>query len=762
MIFISSVFIIFLFIIILALNAFATYILLKNRSRQTLSFTNYVILTTLAFIFYYLSIFFFEESVMRVLYSLYLASMALSSLCLFRYVTIYTNLTIKKKLFWILLTILVIIDAGIQMVNIFYPLSASYIFNNYSNFSTIRPDGNVLFYIHLVLSYGLILSSLLLLIIKYKKSSSLYRFQYVYMIIFLLTIIIFNVFFITGVFEINVSTVIYCVFTFATTLYTYVYVPLYLENLTSTFMIEDIDYAFVLFDNKGNLISENYNSRKWFDIPSLMEIEKFNKTNNNEFNFKCKDGLTRLFVVSKNELKSKDKAHELIGIYFIARDVTLERMELARREYKANHDSLTGLYTENYFIELVQKKLINDNNTKYSIAIFEINHYNLCVNLFGTEVAKKLVKRFSEYLRNEIKDKTSIYGKYGDSKFLFFDTKDSIYKNCIDNRDRFNELVYENYEININIGVYDIDDTNEDVNKMIDKADLALVEIANLRNRSKIYNSSITERIIRENNLICLFSSALENDDIDIYVQPQINCLNGKLVGGEALVRWTNDGKMISPGEFLPLLIRQGLITKLDMHVWEKAIEFSKKLLDLGYPTPISINITAQDLFAIDINEYINSLLKKYDLPSKFLNIEITESEVMVDLSYTIDVINKFKSSGLKVEMDDFGSAYSSLNSLKNIPVDLIKLDLKFLNSDGDEFKKNVIISIMVELTKKLDIPLIAEGVEEKKQLIYLNKLGCRYIQGYYYSKPMKKDDFLEYRKNHGIDIIEKPSDFKD
>lgn len=113
MIFISSVFIIFLFIIILALNAFATYILLKNRSRQTLSFTNYVILTTLAFIFYYLSIFFFEESVMRVLYSLYLASMALSSLCLFRYVTIYTNLTIKKKLFWILLTILVIIDAGI-------------------------------------------------------------------------------------------------------------------------------------------------------------------------------------------------------------------------------------------------------------------------------------------------------------------------------------------------------------------------------------------------------------------------------------------------------------------------------------------------------------------------------------------------------------------------------------------------------------------------------------------------------------------------
>lgn len=757
----SSVFIVLLFIIILALNIFAIYVLLKNKSKQTLSFIGYVIATILAFIFYYSSIFFTETYTMKTLYSLYLASMSISSFYLFRYVSIYTNLNIKKKAFWIILFSLAIIDSIIQIINIFYPISAEYLFKEYNSFITIRPIGNYLFYIHLVFSYGLILSSLTLLLIKYKNSSIIYRFQYIYMFIFLLAIIGFNILFIVGVFEINVSTVLYCLFTFTTSLYTYIYVPLYLENLTSTFMIKDLDYAFVLFDNKGNLISQNYNSKKWFDIPSLLEIIKFNEKNNNEFSFSCKDGLTRLFVVSKNELKSNDRVHEIVGTYFIARDVTLERMELARREYKANHDSLTGLYTENYFIDVIQRKIIK-NDKKYSIAIFEINHYSLFVNLFGIESAKKLVKKFSDYLSNEIKTKTSVYAKFGDSKFLFFDTTENIHNSCINNRSIFNELIFENYEININIGVYDIDNPTEEVNKMIDKADLALSEINSLTNRTKVYNSSITERIIRENNLICLFSTALENNDIDIYVQPQINCLNGKLVGGEALVRWKNEGQMISPGEFLPLLIRQGLITKLDMHVWEKAIEFSKKLLDMGIPTPISINITAQDLFAIDINEYINSLLKKYNLPAKYLNIEITESEIMVDLSYTLEVINKFKKSGLKVEMDDFGSAYSSLNSLKNIPVDLIKLDLKFLNNEGDAAKKDIIISIMVELTKKLNLPLIAEGVEKEEQIIYLNNLGCRYVQGYYYSKPMPKDEFLEYRRTHGIDIIEKPNDFKD
>ncbi len=756
----NSVIIVSLFITMLFINIFAIYILLKNKSKQTISFTGYVIATILAFIFYYSSIFFSEAYTMKTLYSLYLASMSLSSFFLFRYVSIYTNLNIKKKSIWIILFSLSIINSIIQIVNIFYPLSAEYSFKEYNEFITIRPIGHPLFYCYLFYAYGLILASLILLLIKYKKSSIIYRFQYVYMFIFLLAIVGFNILFIIGLFEINISTVLYCIFTFVTTLYTYVYVPLYLENLTSSYMIKDIDFAFALFDNKGNLVSENYNSKKWFNVTNSFEIDKFNK-NNSEFSFKCKDGIARLFVVTKNELKSKDKVHEIIGTYYIARDVTSERMELARREYKANHDSLTGLYTENYFIELVSKK-IKENENKYSIAIFDMTHYNVFINLFGIEAAKKLVKRFSDCLSNEIKTDTSIYAKFGDSKFLFFDTTENIYNSCVNRRSIFNELIFENYKININIGVYDILDSTEEINKMIDKADLALLEISNFNNRTKVYNSSISKKIIRENNLICLFSSAIEKNDIDIFVQPQINCSNGKLVGGEALVRWKNNGEMISPGEFLPLLIRQGLITKLDMHVWEKAIEFSKKLLDMGLPTPISINITVQDLFAIDINEYINSLLEKYQLPAQYLNIEITESEVMVDLAYTIEVINKFKNSGLKVEMDDFGSAYSSLNSLKNIPIDLIKLDLKFLNNDGDETKKDIIISIMVELTKKLNLPLIAEGVEKESQIAYLNNLGCKYIQGFYYSKPMPKDDFLEYRKAHGVDVIIKPNDFKE
>lgn len=752
----SLTFFIFILCLIVGLNIFAIVILCKFKSKHANAFINFIIVTVMAFLLYFSSIVISNEEVMKVLYCLYLSFMVVSSFLLFRYISLYTNTKINKVLFYFLL-ILTLVDFTIEIVNIFYPVSTIFTYEVTSSYILIHPKGNVIYLIHLIYSYLLIILSLLLLFIKYKKSSKIHRFEYVYMLVFLLTIIIINILFIVGVFKINVSTALYAIFTFVTTLYTYVYVPMYLENLTSCFMIKDVASAYILFDNIGVLISENYNSKVWFNSPTLDKILEYNKALNTEITFKCFDGITRLFVVSQNTLYSKDKQHEELGTYFIARDVTKERIELAKREYNANHDSLTGLYTEHHFIEMVSKRLKNSKD-KYSIAVFEINHYSLYVNLFGEEVAKSLIKTFANYLDSKIKRNSSIYAILGESRFVLFDYYEIINDYFYLNSENIGPISYKNFEINTNIGIYEIDDRNEDVKLMINKAIIALKDI-NKHNKSMIYNSKISERIEKENKLIQMFPEALDNGMIDIFIQPQINTPNNKLVGGEALVRWHYNNKVISPGEFLPILLKEGLITKLDQYVWEKAIKFSKELLDLGYPTPISINITAQDLFSIDINEYINNLLDKYNLDSKYLNIEITENEMMNDLDYALEVISKFKKRGIKIEMDDFGSAYSSLNSLKNIPVDLIKLDLKFLNNSGDCDKKDVIIESMLELARRLNLPLIAEGVEEKHQLESLNKIGCRYVQGYYYSKPISKDEFIEYRKKNGIDIILKPNE---
>lgn len=245
-------------------------------------------------------------------------------------------------------------------------------------------------------------------------------------------------------------------------------------------------------------------------------------------------------------------------------------------------------------------------------------------------------------------------------------------------------------------------------------------------------------------------------DEFTFFVQPQCDISKTKIVGGEALVRWIKtDGTVISPGRFIPVLEKTGFVADLDMIVWRKVCAWLRACLDKGYePVPISINVSRIDVFSVDVPEYLHSLIEQYELEPSYLKVEITESAYIENDDKIIQVVRQLQSMGFLVMMDDFGSGYSSLNMLSSMPVDVIKLDMQFLEMDEKEEEKGVsIIESVVNMAHQMKIPIVAEGVERRRHEAMLQRMGCRYMQGYYYYKPMNQTAFEELiADGHNVD----------
>ena len=239
---------------------------------------------------------------------------------------------------------------------------------------------------------------------------------------------------------------------------------------------------------------------------------------------------------------------------------------------------------------------------------------------------------------------------------------------------------------------------------------------------------------------LSVLENAIRNREMTFYLQPQCRVSTGKIVGAEALARWIRpDGSIIQPGEFIPALEKYGAIPGLDRYIWEEVCRWSRHQLDRKRPViPISVNVSAVDITAMDVPEYFNELIRKYGISRNALKIEITESACVEDNERMRETIRSLQRDGFKVLMDDFGSGYSSLNMLREISVDIIKMDARFLKIRREDMRKDVsILESIVNMAKSLAIPVIAEGVENEEQLQFLKELGCTYIQGYLFYRPM-------------------------
>ena len=304
-------------------------------------------------------------------------------------------------------------------------------------------------------------------------------------------------------------------------------------------------------------------------------------------------------------------------------------------------------------------------------------------------------------------------------------------------------LTIKNYN-----GICEITDSSVDPETIYDWAYMALSTIkGDIKKDFAYFDDRMRKSMIDEALTVDELMNALKEHQFVMYLQPQVNAATGEIVGAEALARWKSPKRgMVSPALFIPIFEENGMITNLDYYIWEEACKKLRQWKNEGKEErSISINISSKDFYLSDLYESVTGLVSKYGINPSRLKLEITETAIVLDVEEQMALVKKFQDYGFLIEMDDFGSGYSSLNSLKNISVDILKLDMKFFGNAVDENRSHVIIKCMIDMAKNLDMPVVAEGVETKEQVDFLHSVGCDIIQGFYFSKPMPIEEFEKY-----------------
>lgn len=425
--------------------------------------------------------------------------------------------------------------------------------------------------------------------------------------------------------------------------------------------------------------------------------------------------------------------------------------------HQLRHDRLTNLYNKNAFCRRVSEVLAEHPETEFEVMRFNIARFKVINDLFGEETGDRLLKYVAEFLKN-IQLESCVYGRlYADNFILFYPTKGESRQRFIHSLQLLAESFALDYRIEFYFGVYTVTDTTLSVNTMLDRATMGLAKAAH--NGLVIcgeYDDNMRDDIVNEQKIVNSMHASLRRGDFIVYLQPKYQLSTGRIVGAEALVRWQHPQLgFISPAKFIPIFEQNGFIYQLDKYVWEKTCELLHEHIVAGRELlPISVNVSRIDLYSPNITQVFDNLVRKYQIPTELLELELTESAYVDNPQQIIEITKELQASGFRILMDDFGSGYSSLNMLKDMPVDILKIDLKFLANTDDEAESrgSDILRSVVRMAKWLGIPVIVEGVETASQVDFLKGIGCEYGQGYYYAKPVPIEQYEEMldKQNNG------------
>ncbi len=439
----------------------------------------------------------------------------------------------------------------------------------------------------------------------------------------------------------------------------------------------------------------------------------------------------------------------------------IKRQEDLRQEIlqKVHYNNLTGLLNVNGFC-IETKRLIEENKDKeFCILINDINNFKAFNELFGRTKGDELLKYIGSCFKDVISEKVGVCGYLGTDDFAacFAYTSDSDIEEIITNIEKKIKEFYVDYEFIISAGVYKVESEEMPVTAMSDRAELALNKAKEDSLQYCIYDDKMRSNLIKEQEIVNEFSTALKEQQFKMYLQPQYDIETGKIAGAEALARWVHPTKgVVPPGEFIPVLEKNGLIPQLDRYIANEACSVSALLRDTfsgAMPPSIAINLSRADIFSPEFTAGLDRIRENYNLPPSALRIEITESLYVEQPEFMSEFIDGLRNKGYRVEMDDFGSGYSSLNALKDMNIDLLKLDMNFLSAVNTE-KGAKIVKSVVYMARELDIPVLAEGIEKKEQVDFLKNIGCKYAQGYYYARPMPVEDYINLLMSRIYDRI--------
>ncbi len=420
--------------------------------------------------------------------------------------------------------------------------------------------------------------------------------------------------------------------------------------------------------------------------------------------------------------------------------------------HETERDELTGLFHKEFFFEYGKRLDIQNDNMPMDAMVVDINRFHIINELYGRDYGDEVLKKLGERIHKLVSETGGLACRFDSNGFYIYLPHNEALQDKLSERIvRLNDYLNDG-NISIRMGVYIDDMSGLNMDQRFDRARLACNKLRHSYTTCfDVYNEELHSKELHEERLISDMEKALSEKQFKVFYQPKYK-ISGEqpvLTSAEALIRWFHpEFGMVSPGEFIPLFEDNGLIQKLDRFVWTEAAAQIKRWKDeFGVYIPISVNVSRVDIFNPMLGSILTDLVNINGFAPEKMLLEITESAYTDNSQEIIDTVNKLRKNGFKIEMDDFGSGYSSLNMLTSLPIDALKLDMKFIKNITEDTKACRLVEIMIQIASLLEVPVIAEGVETKEQMELLKSIGCDIIQGYYFSKPLPPEEFSKLIK---------------
>lgn len=415
----------------------------------------------------------------------------------------------------------------------------------------------------------------------------------------------------------------------------------------------------------------------------------------------------------------------------------------------AYEDKVTYIGNQNKFYRECSKYLLDKPSLNYIIVYFDINNFKMINDTFGYEFGDNLLITIAKALKEELTE-GEVYARLSSDYFaIFCDYKNGRNK-IIRKLDNIRSNIESNlsivFEISLCVGIYFVEEGEVDIQKAVNKANMARSVAKGKNINYAIYNEDVRNKLSEESMILDDIKIALVKNQFEVYYQPKFSLVTGEMIGSEALIRWNHpEHGFISPAVFIPIAEKSKLILKIGRFVFERVCNDLSEWKKQGKKiVPVSVNLSRVELYQPDIVKFINKTIQMYNLSSDFIEIEITETVAINELNILKNVLNELRTYGFSISMDDFGTGYSSISCLRDMPIDILKLDKSFLGGiEHDERSRNIAKSI-VSLAKSLDLVVIIEGVESKEQAELMKQFGCDLVQGFYFARPMPAKNFLD------------------
>ena len=680
-------------------------------------------------------------------------------LFMMRFILVYTNTRLHSWFLRALSVFWVTVDTVSLMLN---NLTHHMFFLESAEYKGIPYWGvffNPFHYIHLAGCYIMALFTIIVLVHKIIRSPKLYKRMYASVLVVFGAVLIINAVCYSLILPIDASVVCYVLLAVAFCYFLIYASPKGLVEGILANVVEDIDNGIVCFDFTGKCIYANAKAKNLLSVPDdkVSEIkDEFytERSGDHESDFVDYESWDKEYRVGEEDhhfhiefQRLKGSGNATIGFFYKLTDMTAAMKGFQESQYMATHDRLTGLYTRDYFFQKAGEIIKRDPEAERYMVCANIKNFRVLNDLFGEEMSDKILVAQAALLKyTNIEE--CIQGRISGEKFaMLIDKENFNAEMTVKNLGRLQYMIDgRNYKLNIAVGVYRITDPEENPEEMFEKASMAVEsQVGDYQKTVVYYDSQLLQQVMKEKNIAEEFENALKTRQFKMFLQPQTD-VDGNVVGAEALARWQHPQRgLILPADFLSVVEKTRLISMLDEYMWELAAEKLREWQEQGYTDAhISVNISAKDFYYIDIYETLVQIVKKYGVDPSGMNLEISETELLMDAEPQIKELNRLQDFGFSIQIDDFGKGYSSLNMLQTIHANVLKVDMSLLSEIPDPVKMKKILNAIFTMARALDMELIMESVETKEQVDLLTELDCGVFQGYFFSRPIPVEEFEE------------------